>query len=210
VQVGDTVHAPVGREHRREVHQLPAVAPHLLGGVEHWLLAVARDAHQLVANRLCVRPLLELYQDIRRLPGPRVHTAEQGIDALRAVGQPVLQQDLDVVQAGVMQVVQESREAVAPRVDLTDARAGVEPDAGLLGEELVQPVGLGLPQQYIGTVTNQGHSDFPHEACAIGMRVGATTSRRLGARRAAPGTLWDEVRCQVSAVRPRAAWHRAC
>ena len=101
----------------------------------------------------------------------------------------MLEQHLDMAQACVLQVRQEGRQALSPGVDLRDTGACVEPDPRLLGEQLVQLVGFGSLEQDVGTVTDQGHSNFPHEACVIGMRVGATTSRRLGARRAASSTV---------------------
>jgi hypothetical protein len=73
----------------------------------------------------------------------------------------MLQENLDVIQAGVAKIGQQGRQAVPPRVDLADTRARVELDAGLLGKQLVQPVGLGLLQQRVGAVPDQGHEQFP-------------------------------------------------
>jgi hypothetical protein len=161
-----------------------AVTPHLLHRVEH-RLPIPRNHDQAVVALLGVRPLLQLDENVGVSSGPRIGTAEQGIDPLRCQGQSVLEENLQVAESGVLEVAQERRQAVAPGVDLAHPGRSVEADARLPHELLVQLPDLGLLEQDVGTVTDQSHQQFPHEACVIGMRVGASTSRRLGARRAA-------------------------
>lgn len=103
--------------------------------------------NQVVTGGLGVRPLLELHQHIRRLARLRVHTAQEGVDALRGVRQLVLQQHFNVPETSLLEVGQKWRKAQLPRTQLTVACAGIELDTGLLGEQFVQLLCLGLHQQ---------------------------------------------------------------
>ena len=82
-----------------EVDQVLAVPPDLLDRVEHGL-PVLRDRDETVVAEHCVRPLLELDQDVGVVPCRRVNTAQHHVDPFRAEWQQVLEEDLDVLKPG--------------------------------------------------------------------------------------------------------------
>ena len=181
------MHLVAARQGGREVRQLPAIAPDLLGGMQYGLGAVLRYVDEVVVDRLRIRPLLELDEDVGRPVRPRMHTAEQSIDSFRGVGEPVFEQDLYVVQSRVPEVLEEGGQAEPPRVDLTHTGPQVEPHPGLLAEQLVQLAGFGLLEQYVGAVTDQSHEKSPtghaSSACGWGQRR-VVDSVPVGPRRA--------------------------
>jgi hypothetical protein len=106
-------------QRREEVAQVAAVPPYLLTGVQPGP-AVRRHHTQIqgVLEQRGRAPLLELDHDVRRLPGPRVHAAQHRVGALAGQRQLVLDQHLNVVQAGLHQVGRQRVQAALPRADL--------------------------------------------------------------------------------------------
>src|SRR5690625_2819793 len=96
--------------------------------MERWPVRRCSDVDERVAPLPAggTAPLLELDDDVARLPGRRVAPGEDGIDALAGERQPVLEDDLHVLQTGVREVTSENRQTAPPRPLLARRR---EPDA---------------------------------------------------------------------------------
>lgn len=78
----------------------------------------------------------------------------------------MLEKNLDMPEAGVGEVRQENRQAAPPGPNLTDANPCVELEAGLFGEQDVQPIGLRFVFQFRRASTNERHFQPP-----LGTRV---------------------------------------
>jgi hypothetical protein len=87
-----------------EVDQVLAVPAHLLDRVEDRLrvgVDLTKDGIVLVRSGLA--PLLQLDNDVGRLPGNRMHSGEYGVGTLAVQRQRVLQHHLHVTETGVVQ-----------------------------------------------------------------------------------------------------------
>ena len=117
-----------------------------------------------------------------------MHAAEQRVDPLRCVRQPVLQQHLDVPEPGFLQIGQERWEAHLPRPHLAAAGGGIEADPGLLLEQCrAAPSPRPCPAERWhchGPEPPGSPTRHASSTCGWGHR-----HSRLGARRAAEITL---------------------
>ena len=102
-----------------EVHQVLAVAPHLLDGVEDRVgvaFHVAQRGIVLVGQRLA--PLFEFHHDVGGFPGRGVHAGKDDVGALAVQRERVLQHHLDVPQSGVVERSRQDGKAALPGAHL--------------------------------------------------------------------------------------------
>ena len=87
----------LARDRRDEVEEVLGVALQLCGGRE-LEVPESRDPHKSFVHQACPAPPLQLDQDVGRLTGFGPTAAQQRVDALWAVREPVLEQHLDVAE----------------------------------------------------------------------------------------------------------------
>ena len=123
VQVGDARQVHVLGDRAEEVSHVSAVAPDLLAGVQPCAAASGYDADVgRPLEQLGLAPLLELDNDVRVPACSRVEPAQDDVGALAREREAVLEQDLDLVEAGLDQVSRQDVEAALPRADLSRGR----------------------------------------------------------------------------------------
>ena len=106
----------VVREAHGEAEQVVAVVTDLQRGVRDRPLAVLLDPDQHVAvlEPVGVTPLLELDDEVGRAARDRVLASQDDVGPLAREGKLVLEEHLDVVEAGGDQVRAQSRQAPLP------------------------------------------------------------------------------------------------
>lgn len=181
----------------REVGEVVAVAAYLSDRVQPRIVRVPVDQHQLavVLPRPRLAPLLQLDDDIRRLLRPGMLAGEDDVRTFRGERQVVLDQDLDVVQAGLDEVLREDREAAFPGGDLGGGGAVAGVVSHLFCQSDRQRPVHRQRGEAGGGVAEQRHGWIPQAARTTVVRVGACPREREGsaeARRAAPQTLTGE------------------
>ena len=85
-------------------------------------------------QQMSLRPQLELYQNILRMPGSRVPTAKHCIDPLAGHWQLVLNKHLHLGQSGLVQISGEDVQTPPPGLDLARRRSVPDLVAELFGQ----------------------------------------------------------------------------
>ena len=89
-------------ERRIEVGDVVAVGADLRGRVKATSAAVVQYYVVGAIDGRGSAPLLEFHHDVRRVGRPGVHTAEEGVHPAASQRQPVLEQDLNLVESRVV------------------------------------------------------------------------------------------------------------
>lgn len=102
-----------------EIDEVLAVAAHLLDGVEDRLgVCVDMAQGEVVLVGQSLAPLFQLHHDVRRVSRDRVHTGEYDVGPLAVQRERVLQHDLHVSQAGVVECGCQDGDAAFPGTHL--------------------------------------------------------------------------------------------
>ncbi len=169
----------LGKGHH-EVGEVFAIAADLLQRVGYGAVPVVLDPHQVgaVLEPLGRAPLLELDDHVGGMARLRMAPGEHDVRAFAGEGQLVLDEHLDVVQAGVEQVCPQGREAAAPGALLGGGRRAPGLDDHLLGQ-VVRQARL-IRGQPSGGGAEQVHGQDPkqHESTRAGGGVSVVEARR--------------------------------
>jgi hypothetical protein len=133
----------VGRPVERggEVEEVLAVGAHLGHRVQDRTAAVRglKDEFGVVLEEFGAGPLLQLEDDVGRAVSAGVAPGEDDVDPLAAQGELVLDEHLDLVQAGLQQVVGQDAQARVPGPHLGGGSAALHLERHLLGQDRTQP-----------------------------------------------------------------------
>lgn len=121
VKVGNSPDVTRLAERSREIAEVVHVSAHLGGRMRDRAASVSRDRDEFVVTfeALRVRPLLQLDHDVCRLPRGPPHSSEHDIGTLARQRQLELDKHLHTVEARLVKVGRQHRDAATPRSPLS-------------------------------------------------------------------------------------------